>query len=72
MKYYKIGMAMFGAKSLDTINKSKTHNCKSVICQSHSILMRKQETISLEFCKNSKNFPCLKIWEIVRILTKRK
>ena len=71
MKYYKIGMAMFGTKSLDTIIKSKTHDYKSVTCQSHGIFMKIRDRFNWALSK-FKEFPCLKIWEIVTVSTKCK
>ena len=56
MKYYKIGMVMFGTKSLDTIIKSKTHDCKSVICQSHGIFMKIRDSFNWILSK-FKEFP---------------
>ena len=56
MKYYKIGMAMFGRKSRDTIIKSKTYDCKSVICQSHGIFMKIRDSFNWVLSK-FKEFP---------------
>jgi len=64
-----IAMATFGAKFLDTINKSKAHDCKrnlspTILKGNQMVYSWNKEIISLMFYLNSNNFRRLKARKI--------